>query len=43
MGGYATVALCFPNPGIVVVVLLANADHDVDTVAGRLVRAANAP
>jgi CubicO group peptidase (beta-lactamase class C family) len=37
--GFTTVALCFPDPGIVVVVL-ANADHDVDTVAGSLVQAA---
>jgi len=38
--GFTTVALCFPNQGIVVVVL-ANAEHDVDTVAGRLVQAAS--
>jgi D-alanyl-D-alanine carboxypeptidase len=37
--GYTTVALCFQNPGSVVVVL-ANAEHDVDTVAGRLVQVA---
>jgi hypothetical protein len=37
--GFTTVALCFPDPGIVVVVL-ANADHDVDTVAGSLVQTA---
>ena len=41
-GGYTTAALCFPNPGIVVVVL-ANAELDIDTVAGSLVRAANSP
>ena len=33
-------ALCFQNPGIVVVVL-ANAEHDVDTTAGDLVHAAS--
>jgi D-alanyl-D-alanine carboxypeptidase len=38
--GFTTVALCFENPGIVVVVL-ANAEHDVDTVAGDLWRAAS--
>ena len=39
--GFTTVALCFQNPGIVVVVL-ANADeHDVDTTAGALWRAAS--
>ncbi len=37
--GYTTVALCFPNDSIVVTVL-ANAEHDVDTVAGNLVQAA---
>lgn len=39
-GSTTTVALCFQNPGIVVVVL-ANAEHDVDTVAGDLWRAAS--
>ena len=39
--GYRTAALCFRNPGIVVV-LLANAEeHDVDTTAGNLWRAAS--
>jgi CubicO group peptidase (beta-lactamase class C family) len=39
--GYRTAALCFQDPGIVVVVL-ANADeHDVDTTAGALWRAAS--
>jgi D-alanyl-D-alanine carboxypeptidase len=38
-GSNTTVALCFQDPGSVVVVL-ANAEHDVDTVAGDLVRAA---
>jgi D-alanyl-D-alanine carboxypeptidase len=38
--GFTTVALCFPTQGIVVVVL-ANAEHDVDTLAGRLVQAAS--
>lgn len=38
--GYRTVALCFQKQGIVVVVL-ANAELDVDTVAGTLVRAAS--
>ena len=33
-------ALCFPDRGIVVVVL-ANAEHDVDTLAGNLVQAAS--
>jgi CubicO group peptidase (beta-lactamase class C family) len=37
--GYSTVALCFPKDGIAVAVL-ANAEHDVDTVAGNLVQAA---
>jgi D-alanyl-D-alanine carboxypeptidase len=38
--GYTSIALCFPDPGIVVVVL-ANADeHDVGTTAGNLWRAA---
>jgi D-alanyl-D-alanine carboxypeptidase len=36
--GFTTAALCFPNPGMVVVVL-ANAEHDVDTTAGDLVEA----
>ena len=38
--GFNTVALCFPTQGIVVVVL-ANAEHDVNTTAGNLVRAAS--
>jgi D-alanyl-D-alanine carboxypeptidase len=39
--GYRTAALCFQDPGIVVVVL-ANADeHDVDRTAGNLWRAAS--
>ena len=38
--GFTTVALCFPNDGIVVTVL-ANAEHDVDTAAGNLVQAAS--
>jgi D-alanyl-D-alanine carboxypeptidase len=38
--GYTTAALCFQDPGIVVVVL-ANAEHDVDTIAGMLVQAAS--
>jgi D-alanyl-D-alanine carboxypeptidase len=38
--GFTSAALCFQNPGIVVVVL-ANAEHDVDTVAGDLWRAAS--
>ena len=41
--GYRTAALCYQNPGTVVVVL-ANADeHDVDTTAGDLWRAASTP
>lgn len=38
-GGNITVALCFQDP-VGVVVVLANAEHDVDTLAGDLVRAA---
>jgi hypothetical protein len=40
--GYRTAALCFQNPGIVVVVLV-NAEEqvDLDTVAGDLWRAAS--
>jgi hypothetical protein len=34
--GFSSAALCFQDPGIVVVVL-ANAEHDVDTTAGNLV------
>ena len=34
--GYRTAALCFQDPGIVVVVLANADDHDVDTTAGRL-------
>jgi D-alanyl-D-alanine carboxypeptidase len=37
--GYTTAALCFPAQGIVVTVL-ANAEHDVDTLTGNLVQAA---
>lgn len=37
--GYRSVALCFQNP-VSVVVVLANAHHDVDPVAGLLVQAA---
>jgi CubicO group peptidase (beta-lactamase class C family) len=40
--GYTTVALCFQDPGIVVVVLANEHEHDVDTVAGDLWRAASA-
>ena len=39
--GYRTAALCFQNPGIVVVVLANAEEHDVDTVAGDLVDAAS--
>ncbi len=39
-GGNIAVALCFQDP-VSVVVVLANADHDIDTVAGDLVRAAS--
>ncbi len=39
--GYRTAALCFQDPGIVVVVLANAAEHDVDTTAGRLVQAAS--
>jgi len=35
------VALCFQNPGIVVVVLANAEEHDVEPVAGRLVQAAS--
>jgi D-alanyl-D-alanine carboxypeptidase len=38
--GFTTTALCFPEQGIVVVVL-ANGEHDVDATAGNLVRAAS--
>lgn len=38
--GGRTAALCFHNPGTVVVVL-ANAEHDVDATAGALWRAAS--
>jgi D-alanyl-D-alanine carboxypeptidase len=34
--GYRTAALCFQDPGIVVVVLANKAKHDVDTTAGNL-------
>jgi hypothetical protein len=39
--GYTTAALCFQDPGIVVVVLANAAGHDVDTTAGNLVDAAS--
>ena len=39
--GYRTAALCFQDPGIVVVVLANAAEHDVDTTAGDLWRAAS--
>ena len=39
--GYRTAALCFQNPGIVVVVLANAEEHDVDTTADRLWRAAH--
>ena len=39
--GSTTVALCFPNQGIVVVVLANAEEHDVDTTAGSLVDAAS--
>lgn len=39
--GYRTAALCFQDPGIVVVVLANVADHDVDTTAGNLAFAAS--
>ncbi len=39
--GYRTAALCFQDPGIVVVVLANAEDHDVDATAGRLVDAAS--
>ena len=39
--GYRTAALCFQDPGIVVVVLANAEEHDVDTTAGLLVRAAS--
>jgi D-alanyl-D-alanine carboxypeptidase len=39
--GYRTAALCIQNPGIVVVVLANDAEHDADTTAGRLVDAAS--
>lgn len=38
--GFTTAALCFPKQGIVVVVL-ANTEHDVNTTAGNLVQAAS--
>ena len=40
-GGYRTLALCFQDPGIVVVVLANAEEHDVDTTAGNLWRAAS--
>ena len=39
-GANATAALCFQDPASVVVVL-GNAEHDVDTLAGELVQAAS--
>jgi D-alanyl-D-alanine carboxypeptidase len=39
--GYRTAALCFQDPGIVVVVLANAEEHDTDTTAGSLVDAAN--
>ena len=39
--GYRTAALCFQDPGIVVVVLANAQRHDVDTTAGDLWRAAS--
>ena len=39
--GYRTAALCFQNPGIVVVVLANDDEHDADTTAGELVHAAS--
>ena len=39
--GYRTAALCFQDPGTVVVVLANAAEHDVDTTAGSLVDAAS--
>jgi len=39
--GYRTAALCFRDSGIVVVVLANDDEHDVDTTAGNLVRAAS--
>jgi D-alanyl-D-alanine carboxypeptidase len=39
--GYRTAALCFQDPGIVVVVLANAEGHDVDTTAGDLWRAAS--
>jgi hypothetical protein len=39
--GYRTAALCFQDRGIVVVVLANAEEHDVDSVAGRLVHAAS--
>ena len=41
--GYRTVALCFPTHGIVVSVLANHDEHDADTTAGNLVRAATLP
>ena len=39
--GYRTAALCFQNPGMVVVALANSEEHDVDTTAGNLLRAAS--
>jgi D-alanyl-D-alanine carboxypeptidase len=38
--GFTSAALCFQDPGIVVVVLSNADEHDVDTTAGKLVHAA---
>jgi hypothetical protein len=39
--GYRTAALCFQDPGTVVVVLANTEDHDVDTTVGNLADAAS--
>ena len=39
--GYGSAALCFQDPGIVVVVLANAEEHDVDTTAGDLVQTAS--
>ena len=39
--GYRTAALCFQDPGIVVVVLANAEEHDVDMTAGSLWQAAS--
>jgi hypothetical protein len=38
--GYRSAGFCFQDPGLVVVVLANAAEHDVETTAGRLWRAA---